>query len=304
MAGGLIAEQRALRRTGVSSTDLRVILAYYAGREGKQVPWPLYDGESALALYAEKLGKGRPHEDTVVTKAGRHLEAGVLAWYAEETGAHLIPNTGGTWKCKHNPRHMATPDGFASAQPYVGAEEGVEVKTVWVREQSARWGEKPDAVPVEYYLQCQWCMYICDMPRWDIAALLAGGFAVDFRIYSIPRNDAQIPRLVEVADRFLAEHVDPQVPPEPDGSRAAAMALADLAPLNPAPCRLTMNGEEDELIANLADADAEYKAAAKRRELLKQQIIARANQAGITGIETPGGQRVYRDKAGRVQVKV
>ena len=300
---GLTPEQIAQRRTGVSSTDLRVILAYYAGREGKQVPWPLYDGESALAVYAEKLGKARPRDDTVVTRAGRHLEAGVLAWYAEETGAHLIYNSE-TWTRTPDARHMATPDGFASSVPYVGAEWGVEAKTVWVREQCARWGEKPDAVPVEYYLQCQWCMYVCEMPRWDIAVLLAGGYAVDFRIYTIPRNDAQIPRLIEVADRFLAEHVDPQVPPEPDGSRAAAMALADLAPADPAPCRLTMNAEEEELIDQLAEADGEYRAAGKRRELLRQQIIARANQAGIVGIETPKGQRVYRDKGGHVRIKV
>ena len=51
---GLTPEQIALRRTGVSATDLRVIVAHYRGLEGKRVPYPLFAGDNALALYAEK----------------------------------------------------------------------------------------------------------------------------------------------------------------------------------------------------------------------------------------------------------
>jgi len=289
------------RRGGVSSTDLRVILAYYAGKEGRQVAWPLRAGESALGLYAEKLGHGRPYTMSDPMKAGLYLQNALLRWYSDDTG-FVVDGNDVTIEHTQNPRHMATPDGFAwlPDSPYV--DRGVEVKTVWGWEQCARWGDG-DAVPAEYYLQCQWCMYVRELPRWDIAVLLADGHGVQFRIYHLERNDEQIAKIVPLVDRFLTEHVDAGVPPEPDGSTSAAQALADLAPADATPCRLAADSAEEDLIDELIVATDEYKDAGKRRELLKQRVMALANEEGIVGIETPSGQRVYRDKAGRVQVK-
>ncbi|MGL5225006.1 MAG: YqaJ viral recombinase family protein, partial [Aeromonas sp.] len=68
-----------------------------------------------------------------------------------------------------------------------------------------------DEVPDTYLLQCQHYMLVTGRQEADLAVLIDGR---DYRIYSIPRNEAVIAEIVAAATEFWFDRVLADVPPE------------------------------------------------------------------------------------------
>lgn len=188
----------------VGGSDLSAIL----GRS----PWA-----TPLSVYARIVGalEGRlpPDNGNAATRRGHHLEAAVLALYAEETGATVHPKV--SLQHAYLPYVRASLDGVAHRD----GRRVVEVKTAGLSE-VLKWGEAgTDQIPEAYIFQVQWYAGIAymagevDTKAVDVAALVAG----DLRIYNVPFDADLYAGLEEAAARFWTDHVLPRRPPPPSG---------------------------------------------------------------------------------------
>jgi putative phage-type endonuclease len=191
-----------MRRTGIGSSDIAAI----ADQDPHRKP---------VDVWLDKLGKVQSLE-TPAQDMGHRIEPVIAAWYCDKTGAHLVDG--------HTVRHhdhtwaLATPDRLALRGPA----PVVELKNVgW--QWAHLWGEGPEEIPAEKYIQVQWQLEVLDKTHADIAALIGGN---DPRTYRIWRDTSFGLQLLELADSFWHEHVLADVPPPHDG--AAAQKLAAL----------------------------------------------------------------------------
>lgn len=258
----LTAEQLTLRRTGISSTDIAAICG-------------LNPYTSAYAVWADKLGKGAPREETEAMYWGIKLEPVILQRYATELldeGLFVEP-----WQetvgHPDDPLLLCTPDGRVRQCLFGRIVRGVEVKTAASYEQVQRWGDAKDAVPEEYLVQCQWCMLVTGLPRWDVVVLLAGYHGLECRIYQLEANPDLQAKLRTIAQDFWDRYVVPHVQPPVDGSRATREALLAMWPEHRTPA-VEATGEQDDLAVELLEAETQRKAAQKAEELVRQQLMA------------------------------
>lgn len=195
--GGLTEAQLALRRTGISGSEVGAVL--------NLSPW-----SKPIDVWAAKV-EGRELEETEPMRRGRILEPAVAAWYAEDTGAEL--RECGTIRHPSSSVLMATPDRIAR---FAGGEERVvELKTAGFR-MADRWGESgTDQVPSFYLLQTAAEMACAQLDRADLAVLIAGD---DFRIYPLTRDPELEAMIIEACERFHRDYVLTRKPPPPDAS--------------------------------------------------------------------------------------
>lgn len=192
--------QRALRRTGVGGSEIGAVagLSPYA---------------TALDVWRAKV-EGLEIEETPAMRRGRLLEPAVAEWYAEETGAELLP--GETLRHPSREIVIATPDRIA----VLGREQRVlEVKTTNFRMLS-EWGEPDtDEIPQTYLCQVQWQLAVTGLARADVAALIGGD---EFRVYHVAFDAELFGMLADTAERFWRDHVTTRRPPPLDGSDSCA----------------------------------------------------------------------------------
>jgi putative phage-type endonuclease len=282
----LTSEQVALRRTGITSTDISAIVGLNPYR-------------SALEVYLDKVARPIEHEDTEGQWWGTALEPLIALRYMELTGAMVILNhetfrLAGTI-C------LATPDGFARRD---GADGLFEAKEAVSYPQVQRWGDGSDECPEEYLVQDQWAMMVLAKPWCDMAVKLAGYHGTEFRIYRLLADPTLQSELCKRADFFENEYVLKQVPPPPDGSDSALSALRALYPDVVSDIRLADSATADlldqleGLSQDKADAETEY-------EVVRQKLIAAVGDAeGVcdtmgrrfTGKADKNGKRIYRFK--------
>lgn len=166
----------------------------------------------------------------------------------------------------------------------VGAPVGVEAKTngivgFWGTQE---WGEEgTDQIPDAYLAQCHFYMGLLpDLERFEVPALLAGR---GLQIYMVERNQPLSDRLLDEADRFWREHVEPRKPPEMDGSVEAAQWLTRRYPAAKLPM-LESTPELDEIAARVRSAKVAKKLAETDEDLCKnlfRQLIGDAK--GVKG---------------------
>ncbi len=200
------------RRQGISSTDIACISGLNPYRT-------IYD------VFLEKLDLVEETPDNPRMRRGRRMEPVLAEDYEEATGFHVY--SPGLLRNPDKPLAIATPDRLVidTANPLDGGEpnHGLEIKTAGIR-QAKRWGEPgTDDVPDEYLVQCQWCMAVTGLKRWDLIVSIAGE---EPQIYELTRNDALIQQLYERAEKFWNQHVVPKIPPQVDESEAAAKMLS------------------------------------------------------------------------------
>lgn len=193
------AEQK--RRTdGIGGTKAAAIVGVS--------PWA-----GPLDVWRELTGQGEARADNEAMRWGRLLESVVREEYARQRGvcvyvpAESIVHPVDTWK-------HATPDGLVylppfgleivSTKPAGDPERGLEIKTAGAQ-MADEWG-KPgtDDIPLPYLVQCAWYMHVCNLDRWDVAALIGGR---DFRIYTIERDRELEDFLVAAVGHFYQNHV-------------------------------------------------------------------------------------------------
>ena len=144
------------------------------------------------ALKKALINKSIP--DNPYMKFGRDSEQ----WIAEglRSSHGIEPNT---WLigALYNPRYMATPDGISADHSRIS-----EIKTT---------GEDWAKIPPAYYRQMQWQMMVTDTSECLFAWMLRGKTSrgdlyaewLEPKTLVVPRDDEEIKRLIEVADRLL-----------------------------------------------------------------------------------------------------
>jgi len=270
----LTPEQLAMRRTGITATDIAAIVGLNPYR-------------SQLEVYASKVGEPDPIPDNEPMWWGRALEPVVAARYGELNDREMDPWTV-TVRCADDPLLLATPDYVAVASN--GDSQPVEVKTALSGRQVKRWGGGGDEVPEEYIVQCQWSMKVCGVDEWDIAALLAmynGG--ATFRQYRLKRDNDLIAALVQRAHGWWEGFVEAGVEPPADGTDSAKRALGSLHPRNTAADIPIAMESEEELMAEYGAAAADCADTTAERDRLKQLLMQRIGDHD--GIESMGGGR-------------
>jgi putative phage-type endonuclease len=196
----LDASQLAVRRTGITGTDMPAILGLSSFR-------------TALDVWLDKCGKVPPVETTDDMERGTYLEDGARRWYAHRTGA-LRVDVPGTVVSRRNPLIIATPDGVAH---FRDGERALEIK---MPSTAHGWGEPgTDAIPEWYLPQVAWQLAALDMQQADVFAVLDG----KPRLYHVTRDAELEGLLVEHAERFWRDHVQTGRPPEVTARDAAAV---------------------------------------------------------------------------------
>jgi putative phage-type endonuclease len=252
-----------------------------------------------------RVVEGVEREDSTALRSGRHLEAGVRALYAEETGAEVVPDV--RLSGLRAPYLRASLDGVAKVK--AGGRRVLEVKTASASV-AHRWGEAgTDEVPEEYLLQVQWYaghgldVGAVDEGAADVATLVAG----EFRLYSVPFDAELFGVLLERVERFWVDYVVPKRPPPvtalPNDVEAVRAAyrrhtLAEHARFDALPPEAQVTVEE------YLRAHAEEAAAKDRLALWETRLkLALAGAPGVVGLpEAMGVKRLdwKAEKAGRL----
>lgn len=198
----LTGEQIELRKRGIGGSDLGVIV-----------------GEShrmtARELFHIKRGELDPSKvEDRTSMLGHAMEPALAQIYEEETG-RKVQNTRATrfhrdlgeWALAHADRLV------------VGRERGLEIK---MRQSTQGWGYSgTDDVAIDVRLQCQWYMEIYRRPLWDVIVLFHG---VDYRIYTVRRDQRLIDTCIELAGEFV-ERMRDGIPPDVDFEHRTAYDL-------------------------------------------------------------------------------
>ena len=205
----LSTEQIALRRQGVTATDVAALSGCHPYR-------------TSLNVYLDKTGAAPSFVENERVRWGNLLEPLIRQDYARRHGVDVVEP--GTLTHADVPWAMATPDGVAvlGGLPV----RGIEIKTHGVRVASEYGMPGTDQVPGYVLVQAMWNLYVAGLDRWDVV----GFWDNQPHDFVIERDDELVGQLVEVAERFLVDHVRPGVPPRPDGSDQFSRYLAERHP--------------------------------------------------------------------------
>lgn len=197
------------RRKGIGGSDAAAILGIS--------PW-----RSQLDVYLEKIGdQSGAIDETEAMRWGHLLEPAVKKAYQAATGRTLLGL--GDYEMVQHPEHEWL---LASLDDYVEDKDkglGIfEAKTTsaW---KGADWDDK---VPPYYNAQGQHYLAATGLSYISFAVLIGGQ---EFRWMDVERDEQFISTLIAEEEKFW-KHVQDRVPPEPDGSKAAARALGIIYP--------------------------------------------------------------------------
>lgn len=209
----LTPEQLALRRTGITATDMAAILGVHPYR-------------SAIDVWAEKRGEAPPFEGNARTKWGSLLEPVIRSDYAERHGVHVQDST--TLVHPRHPWQMATPDGLVFEGGATAPSRGLEIKCHTIHLAHAYGAPGSDEVPHHELVQCAWGMAVTGLQRWDLVAFIDG----QVTDYVLARDEDLVAMMVEAAERFRRDCLDGGAMPDPDGSEAYSDHLLRRWPTN------------------------------------------------------------------------
>ena len=162
---------------------------------------------NALNVYLDKVHeRADQNADPIHILMGNYFEPGLLRLAADDLGVEIIQNQS---RVSHaNKLFGANHDALVKGKP-----EGIEAKVAL--QQNDEWGEiGTDQVPMNVFVQCQHQMFVSQLDKVWVTALVQGKFRADWRIYEIPREDQVIKAIVEKGELFWNDHVLPKIPPE------------------------------------------------------------------------------------------
>lgn len=172
-------------------------------------PW-----STAVTVYMDKIGQIEEIVDNEAMRQGRDFEQYVADRFTEYTGK----------KVRRENAILTNPDYpfmFANVDRLVvGEDAGLECKTANAYG-ADKWAD--GKVPEHYELQCHHYMAVTGAKAWYIACVILGkGFVVQ----KIERDEDVIRDLVAIEKEFWEEHVKKEIPPDPDGSKAADQIIS------------------------------------------------------------------------------
>lgn len=172
---------------------------------------------SPYTVWADKLGKLAPKEETEAMRIGHDLEDYVAKRFTEATGK----------KVRRENAILCNPDyPFAHAnvdRMIVGEDAGLECKTT--SSLNLKRFASGD-YPATYYVQCVHYMMITGCKKWYLAVLILGK---DFLWFEIERDEDEIKALAESEEAFW-RYVESQEPPAADGAESTSETIKAIYP--------------------------------------------------------------------------
>lgn len=271
----LTERQLAVRRTGITATDIRAIVGLD--------PY----GRTPHDVYLDKLGRSqRSNSEPEYLELGQDIEPVVVKHLARRRNLYVVNVLPDHMTRVHPkfPTHIATPDAFLAALPEVpghfeGANSIGQVKVVggFMAED---WGKSEEGtIPDWCLVQCMWELHVCELETEHVGALIWP----QVRSYTVGRDEDLIGSLIEEADRFMLDHVLAKKPPAPDGSEGASRMVRGLFPKPKGP-RFKASAQVEELARAYFDSERDAKHANKVHTEAKQMIALACGEAeGIDG---------------------
>lgn len=161
---------------------------------------------SPYTVWADKLGKLEPKEDSEPMRLGRDLEDYVAKRFTEERGKRVRRENAIIYN-ENYPFAHANVDRFV-----IGEDAGLECKTTSVLNLKQY---KNGEYPANYYVQCMHYMLVTGAKRWYLAVLVLGK---EFKVFEIERDEEEIAALIEAERSFYENHILTGNPPIADGS--------------------------------------------------------------------------------------
>ena len=261
----LSAQQLAIRRGGLTASDMRAIVGID--------PY----GRTPHDVYADKVTGGKEGKTSERMEIGNELEPLMIRLLARRTGLHVLRQDPETLTRRHriNSAWIATPDCFFSESAFHEPIANGEVKAPGPHG-FAEWGDPgTDHVPDWVMVQTTWQLVVTELPVCHVGALLG----TEFRHYRVDRDDDLAGVLCEEADKFWRDHITPGKPPRVDGGAGCSrMQKAIYARTNGTMIRAC---EETELRARAYfKAKTEATRADIALEIAKQDMVAICGENG------------------------
>jgi hypothetical protein len=202
---------------------------------------------------------------------------------------------------------VVTPDGFVQHGLPLSV-GGLEVKTDreashWGAEFSVieRWTEEAGAlVPPMYACQCYWSMYACELPYWDLAAMVPKAWGLpQLRWHRLMRDRAVEDVMVSKLGEWREKHLVRGDPPDIDDSAECRGFLQKLHPGPPKGLKPMRGATEIE-----EGLVHEWIYAQRRRDEAKGEADRLSNQlqeciGDLYGLHTKHGKLIYYQNPGR-----
>lgn len=250
-------EQLEQRRSLITATDAPAILGLHPNR-------------SVHDVYAAKLGLAQSNGQTWRMRRGLAVEPAGLAWLAEQRKIDVMPC--GTELRVHPILTWlgASPDGLVLERGAPVA--AVEVKTAGLGV-THLWDDEDGEprVPDHYLVQVAVQLLVTRLPR----AVLVADIATEEepRLYDVERDPDLEAIVLEECDRFRREHLEPRIPPPPDGSESARQLLLARFP-RPTRDMLTATPETTALAEQWIAARTREEDARRERRICEAQLCA------------------------------
>ena len=184
------SEWLALRRKGIGGSDAAAAIG-------------LSRWKSPLQLFIEKTSGIKIEEDNERMEWGKRLEPLIRNTFAEKSGLDVV-ECPFIFAFKEYPFMIANIDGVVTESD--GSKALLEIKTVG--EHSAK--DWDDGLPLEYYLQIQHYLAVCDLNKAYCATLIGGN---KFSYQVIERDEESINTIIALEREFWLNHVLKNVSP-------------------------------------------------------------------------------------------
>lgn len=256
----------------------------------------------AIETWARKTTRVEEAQDEVSESMalGLELEPFLLAALRDRSGCP-VERSGVLLRSKPYPHLGATQDGSVTAMAgtplarsipvLIGQVGTVEVKTAgggFAEQWEQKDGYRGVAlVPAWYLPQVDTQLAVTGAPFAVFAALL-GGRGFRFRWTVVERNQSRIDELVERTAAWWQAHVVRDVPPEPDGSEAAADLIARMYPDQGG--IVTLGEESIRDVSIMGECKKQIDDLETERAKAKQRLMMALGSAA-TG-ELPDGRRI------------
>ena len=228
---------------------------------------------SALDVWLFKTGRKGATPDNEAMLFGRLLEPVIRKEFERRAGLSVV-ECPYMFAFKEYPFMCANIDGVVTEKD--GTKALLEIKTT---NSSTTTKELEEGVPVEWYIQMQHYMAVCNLPIGYLAVLVGGN-----KLYQkkIERDEETIQTLIGLESHFWKEYVEKDVPPPVDANSGEALSL--LYPSAEKGSTVALPSEADEMVAQwleIKKAEEEIKTAKATCENQLKALL-KDTESGIT----------------------
>lgn len=231
-----------LRRNGIGGSDASVVMG--------ENPW-----RSILQLWEEKTGRLEIADNgNEFTYWGNVMEPIIRKEFMKRTGLKVRQKHALIFHPEF-PYLCANLDGIVTDEN--GEKCVFEAKTV-SQYKADQWDGK---IPREYMWQVQHYLFVCDMKKAYVAALVGGN---QFIFHVVYRDEEMIRELVQEEQRFWNDCVQADIQPKADGSEATLEYLNEKYK-NPIGDRIKLDASVTTVLEEYDKVDGELKGLEKRK---------------------------------------